>query len=242
MDRAEYDRHLKEIQRKLTILQQAYSRCGAKAIVALEGYDAAGKGGLLRRLGWSLDPRALRVYATAAPNGAERRQHWMKRFWTRVPENGEWAIFDRSWYGRVLVERVESLTPDESWQRAYEEINEFERVLTMEGTRVVKLLLDITPDTQLARFKARYKDPAKRWKLTIEDLRNRGRFKIYKEAYEDMLEKTDQPNAPWVRIDANHKRKARIEGLEAIYTHLARGIDLSMPATHPEIDAFFADH
>jgi len=241
MNSADYEDQLKAVQKKLTILQQAYARSGDKAVVVFEGYDAAGKGGLIRRMVWALDPRSLRVYSTAAPNAAEERQHWMKRFWTKVPERGEWAVFDRSWYGRVLVERVESLTPESDWTRAYDEINEFERALTMEGTRVIKLLLDISPETQLERFHSRFKNPAKRWKLTVDDLRNRGRFQMYREAYADMIEQTNHPSSPWVRIDANEKKRARINGLNAIYDRLSQDVDLSIPEANPEIAAFFGD-
>jgi len=236
-----YRQRLEAIQRKMTLLQQAYARSGGKAVIVFEGYDASGKGGIIRRLVWALDPRPLRVHSIAAPDDAERRQHWMKRFWKRVPDAGRWAVLDRSWYGRVLVERIEGLAADVEWRRAYDEINAFERTLTEEGTRLVKILLDITPETQLHRFQGRYEDPTKRWKLTVDDIRNRDRFEDYRIAFAQMVRLTDHPHAPWVRVDANHKRSARLAALEAIHDHLAVGVDLALPPLKPEIEAFFAD-
>ena len=194
-------------QRQLSLLQQAYARTGRKALIVLEGHDAAGKGGIIRRLGWALDPRGLNVHSTSAPNGLEAQQHWLKRFWRRVPDAGEWVVFDRSYYGRVLVERVEGFADPVDWKRAYNEINAFERTLSDEGVRIVKLLLEISLETQFERFRARYENPEKRWKLTEEDIRNRARYDDYTVAYDEMVKRTDERHAPWHRIDANDKRK-----------------------------------
>lgn len=239
MDKIEYEKQLKKLQGKLTLLQHAYSRSGRQAMIVLEGYDAAGKGGLIRRLVWALDPRPLRVHSIGAPSASEMTEHWLKRFWTKVPSQGRWAVFDRSWYGRVLVERIEELASKDEWSRAYEEINAFERTLSLDGVRIIKLLLEISPKAQLERFEDRYHDPKKRWKLTLEDLRNRDRFGDYHKAYKEMVERTHSDDAPWIRIDANDKREARLAGLNAILTHLSVGVNVSPPAALPEIAAFF---
>jgi polyphosphate kinase 2 (PPK2 family) len=238
----DYEHALKELQKQLSRLQQAYSRQGRRAIVALEGWDAAGKGGLIRRIGWVLDPRHLKVWSTLAPEGVERRQHWLQRFWQRVPLEGELAVFDRTWYGRVLVERVEGFASEDEWTRAYVEINEFERVLAAEGIRIIKLFLDISRKTQLERFVERFQDPDKRWKITEDDIRNRARWHDYERAYTDMLAKTSTEHAPWRRIDANHKHASRIACLEAITEALGRGVDVTPPDVPPVVRAFLEEH
>lgn len=235
------DRALKRLQDRLVMLQHAYVIHGHRGIVVLEGWDAAGKGGLIRRVGWCLDPRHLRVHSIGAPNQTEKRQHWMQRFWTRVPENGRVAIFDRSWYGRVLVERIEGFASETEWQRAYDEIRAFETTLLDEGIHIVKLLLDITPDVQLQRLQSRYDNPEKRWKLTEDDLRNRARWRDYEVAYGEMVEHTSLDRAPWQRIDANDKHTARIAAFEAIIRGLGDGVDVSEPVVPPLIRAFFGD-
>lgn len=239
MNREAYEEALAERQHRLVLLQRAYLMQGRSAVIVLEGYDAAGKGGLIRRIAWTLDPRALRVWSTVAPSAEERREHWMQRFWRRVPRCGELAVFDRSWYGRVLVERVEKLTAEDAWQRAYDEINRFEQMLTANDVRLVKLFLEITPETQFERFKDRYEDPAKRWKLTEDDLRNRAYWDDYVVAYRDMISRCSPPDAPWITIDANDKRSARIEAFDAILEVVGRGIDVEPPEVPPLIKAFF---
>ncbi|WP_372005922.1 AMP phosphotransferase [Tistrella mobilis] len=235
------DAALKRLQDQLVLLQHAYVIHGHRGIVVLEGWDAAGKGGLIRRIGWCLDPRHLRVHSIGAPSQGEKRQHWMQRFWTRVPESGRMAIFDRSWYGRVLVERIEGFATESEWTRAYDEIRAFETTLLDEGIRIVKLLLDITPETQLDRLQSRYDNPEKRWKLTEDDLRNRARWRDYEIAYGEMVERTSLPRAPWLRIDANDKDMARIAAFEAIIKGLGDGVDVSEPTVPPLIRAFFGD-
>ena len=241
MDRAAYEKKLAALQRELVLLQHAYSRQGKRGIVVLEGWDAAGKGGLIRRIAWALDPRSLKVWQTSAPNADERRQHWMQRFWTRLPLAGEIAIFDRSWYGRVMVERVEGFAQKAEWKRAFTEINDFEQSLAAEDYRIIKLFLDITPATQLERFRDRYNDPAKRWKLTEEDIRNRAKWADYEKAHEDMIERTSTHWAPWVRIDANDKNAARITGFEAIVKELGKNVDITPPDVPPVVHAFFME-
>jgi AMP-polyphosphate phosphotransferase len=239
MSHDKYEKELAELQRKLVLLQHAYARQGRRGMVVLEGWDAAGKGGLIRRISWALDPRTLKVWQTAAPNTLERQQHWMQRFWTKFPVSGELAIFDRSWYGRVLVERVEGFASKDEWRRAYTEINDLEQSLAHEGYRIVKLFLDISPATQLERFSDRYHDPAKRWKLTAEDIRNRAKWDEYDEANKEMLKETSTKWAPWVQIDANHKHEARIAGFEAIIAELGRDVDIEPPDVPDVVHAFF---
>lgn len=234
MSDGDYKRQLKTLQHRLVRLQQAYTRHGYSAVIVLEGWDAAGKGGLIRRIGWALDPRALDVWQIGAPTPRERGEHWLQRFWVRLPAQGTIAIFDRSWYGRVLVEGIEGLIDDEAWERAYREINDFEHGLAAEGIRIVKLFLDITPATQLRRFLKRYRDPAKRWKLTAEDIHNRSRWTQYERAYGDMAARCSTSWAPWVRIDANHKHRARVDAMREIVDALGDGVDMA-PAQPPSV-------
>src|SRR5579871_2677145 len=162
---ADYERRLATMQETLQLVQQAYLGNTHRAVIVLEGWDTAGKGGVVRRLGWALDPRSFKVHAIAAPDGREKELHYLQRFWERLPQHGQITAFDRSWYGRVLVERVEGYATPVEWHRAYDEINRFEHMLVDDGVRLVKLFLHITPDEQLRRFRARLTDPLKRWKL-----------------------------------------------------------------------------
>ena len=239
MKRTDYEKALADRQHRLVLLQRAYGRQGRTAIVVLEGWDAAGKGGVIRRIAWALDPRMLRVWSIGAPSAEERREHWLQRFWRRVPRSGEIAVFDRSWYGRVLVERVENLTPEADWRRAYDEINQFERTLVAEGTRLVKLFLDITPETQFQRFRDRYQDPAKRWKITEDDLRNRARWDDYVVAYRDMRAMCSPAEAPWVTLAGDDERRARIAAFDAVLEAVGEGVDVEPPAVPPLVKAFF---
>lgn len=222
-------------QLELERILMAYLLHGVRGVVALEGWDAAGKGGLIRRMTATTDPRGIKVWPVAAPDEHERKQHYLQRFWSRMPGNGAVAVFDRSWYGRVLVERVEGLTSPERWAQAYDEINAFEKTLTDDGVRVVKIFLHITPEEQLKRFEKRFSDPLKRWKLTYEDFRNRDNWAAYESAIEEMLERTSTPHAPWVVIPANDKDYARSTGLETIVDGLSRGVDLSDPPVSPKM-------
>lgn len=237
--RADYDKQLARHQHAMVLLQNAYVRQGCKGIVLLEGWDASGKGGIIRRIGWALDPRALRVWSIGPPTPQEHKEHWLQRFWRRVPPNGEIAVFDRSWYGRVLVERIEGFATQEEWRRAYREIDAFETALVDGGVRLVKLFLDITPETQLARFRDRYERKEKRWKLTEDDIRNRARWDQYQAAYDEMRQLCSPPHAPWVTIDANDKHKARLTALETILETLGDGIDTDPPDVSLLIKSFF---
>ena len=224
-----YEAELSALQDCMLRVQQAYYHEKRRAIVVFEGWDAAGKGGAIRRMTEALDPRGCKVWPIAAPRPDEQARHYLYRFWQRVPEPGTIAIFDRSWYGRVLVERVERLASDTEWKRAYDEINEFERMLADDGVRFVKLFLHITPEEQLERFEERLCNPAKRWKITEEDLRNRSRRPDYESAIEDMFDKTSTSQAPWHAVPANHKWYARVACLRITTDLLARGVNLEPP-------------
>jgi AMP-polyphosphate phosphotransferase len=239
MDKKAYKERLDDLQRRLTLLQHAYARDNLRGLIVFEGWDASGKGGIIRRLSWALDPRRFHVWSTVAPNETEKRQHWMQRFWIRLPQCGELAAFDRSWYGRVLVERVEGFATEDEWRRAYDEINRFEQSLAAEDFRIVKLFLDITPETQLKRFRKRYEKPSKRWKMTEDDLRNRARWDEYAAAYADMIRQCSTQSAPWHRIDANKKRPARLAALQTVLEVLGEGVDVRAPEVAPAVKAFF---
>jgi len=210
------DRLVKAHQEKLVRIQQALLFTGERAVVVFEGMDAAGKGGTIRRMAWAMDPRSLKVWPIAAPNEIERKEHYLQRFWTRLPEKTQIAVFDRSWYGRVLVERVEKLCKPREWKRAYHEINELEKMLADDGVAIVKLFMHISKKEQLRRFKEREKNPYKRWKITEEDWRNRRKWSRYEEAIDDMFRETHGKRAPWTVIAGEHKWFARIAVCRAV--------------------------
>jgi polyphosphate kinase 2 (PPK2 family) len=216
LDKADYKAHRRAWQLELVQLQQTAMRHGVRAMVALEGMDASGKGGAIRRLVQPLDPRGFRVYRVGPPAAEEHARHHLYRFWTKVPMPSEMAVFDRSWYGRVLVERVENLATASQWQRAFRELNDFERTLADSGVALVKCWLHIDADEQLRRFQARLADPLKAWKMSDDDWRNRANWDAYMAAAEDALAKTDTAPAPWTVIPANDKRYARIRVLQAV--------------------------
>ena len=222
-----YEKRLEEQQLLLRQIQQAYLATGDRGVIVFEGWDAGGKGGTIRRMSSVMDPRGFKVWPIAAPRNFHKERHFLYRFWERVPPVGAISVFDRSWYGRVLVERVERLTHEEDWRRGYREINEFERMLHDDGTRIVKIFLHITPEEQLHRFEKRLSDPLKRWKLTYEDFRNRERRPDYEKAIEEMVERTSTELAPWHVIPANDKKFARIEALSLITSVLSDGVDLT---------------
>jgi polyphosphate:AMP phosphotransferase len=216
LERDEYAKRLKKAQARLRELEfLCYSR-RLPAVVVFEGWDAAGKGGAIRRLTESLDPRGYAVVPIAAPTAAEKAHHYLWRFWNEIPKDGHWAIFDRSWYGRVLVERVEGFASEAEWRRAYQEINEFERALVSHGTVVVKFWLHISPEEQLARFRRREQSPLRRHKITAEDWRNRGKWPPYLAAVSDMLRQTSTTHAPWTVVEANDKLWARVKVVETV--------------------------
>jgi polyphosphate kinase 2 (PPK2 family) len=214
IDQEEYKERVKEYQLELLTLQRALIESKHNVIVVVEGPDAAGKGGAIRRFVEKLDPRAYRVYSIVKPTQEEYRHHYLWRFWNKLPSYGEIAIFDRSWYGRVLIERVEGFATGAEWKRGYREINEFERLLVDDGTLIVKLYLHISKEEQLERFKRREADPLKHWKITEEDWRNRRKWDEHNEAAQDMFEQTSTPFAPWTVVEANFKWYARLKVLK----------------------------
>jgi len=197
---------------------------GPPLAVVFEGWDASGKGGAIKRLVAPLDPRHVRVSQFAAPTPDEKRHHFLGRFWPALPGWGGMTVFDRSWYGRVLVERVEGFAGEEQWRRGYDEINAFEQTLANEGMIIVKFWLHTSPEEQLKRFEARAADPLKSWKLTDEDWRNREKRPQYEAAVEEMLEHTDQPHAPWQVVPANSKRFARVEVMRLVNEEIEAGM------------------
>jgi AMP-polyphosphate phosphotransferase len=215
VDQEEYRTKIKEYQLRLLNLQRALMETRHNLIVVVEGPDAGGKGGAIKRLVEKLDPRTFRVYSVVKPTQEEYQHHYLCRFWNKLPPYGQIAIFDRSWYGRVLVERVEGFATSIEWKRAYREINEFERLLAEDGSLIVKAYLHITKDEQLARFKSREADPLKHWKITEEDWRNRRKWGEHNEAAEAMFEQTWTHYAPWTVVEANYKWYARLKFLRA---------------------------
>ena len=198
---------------------------GPPVCVAFEGWDASGKGGAIKRLVSPLDPRHVRVVQFAAPSPDEKRHHFLWRFWPSLPGWGGMAVFDRTWYGRVLVERVEGFAAEDEWKRAYDEINDFESGLAQEGTILVKFWLHISSEEQLKRFEKREKDPLKSWKLTDEDWRNREKRGAYEEAVEEMVARTSiEPHAPWHLIAGDSKRYARVAVIETVITEIESGM------------------
>ncbi len=232
---ATYERRLKDMQKALQAIQQAYLGTRECAVIVLEGWDTAGKGGLVRRLGWTLDPRSFKVHPIGVPTAQERVQHYLQRFWKKLPGHGQIVVFDRSWYGRVLVERVEELATSQEWHRAYGEINEFENILATDGIRIIKIFLHITPQEQRKRFKERLTNPLKRWKLSYEDFRNRNHWKQYETAIEDMMEKTSTETAPWYLIPANDKLYGRLAAFTIMLDRMGAGVDLAPKPLSPRV-------
>ena len=197
---------------------------GPPLCVLFEGWDASGKGGAIKRLVANLDPRHVRVVQFSAPTHDEKRHHFLWRFFPVLPGRGGMAVLDRSWYGRVLVERVEGFATHEEWSRAYDEINGFERSLTDDGMILVKFWMHISSEEQLKRFRKREKDPLKTWKLTDEDWHNREQRDRYVDAVEDMLARTDQPHSPWHLVEADSKRYARLKVVETVIDRIEAGM------------------
>lgn len=211
-----YRKELNRLQRRLHKLSLKARDRGMSTVLAFEGWDAAGKGGAIRRITQGLEAGDYRVIPTAAPTEEERRYHYLWRFWRDLPRAGQTVIYDRTWYGRVLVERIEGFAGDAEWQRAYDEINDFEEQLVERGTFVAKFWLHISPEEQLARFQAREQTPEKQHKITEEDYRNREKWDDYAEAVDQMVLRTSSPEAPWHIIGANDKLTARLDVLTRV--------------------------
>jgi polyphosphate:AMP phosphotransferase len=222
----EYRESKKLYQQKLATLQYELFKKKRPLIVVFEGWDAAGKGGDIYRLVENLNPRLYRVVPVGSPNEVEKAHHYLWRFCEAIPKAGHITIFDRSWYGRVLVERVEGFCSEEEWKRAYREINEFEEILAQAGAIILKFWLQIDTDTQLERFNSRQSDPEKKWKITAEDWRNRSRWEDYKSAADEMLQKTSTTNAKWIVVESNDKRYSRIKVLKTVAEALEKELKI----------------
>lgn len=221
----EYDKRLDELQDELRQLHYKLYRKKIPVIIAYEGWDAAGKGGNIKRITGALDPRGFEVLPIASPEPHEKARHFLWRFWTRLPKTGHIAIFDRTWYGRVMVERIEGFCSENDWQRAYNEINEFEKELTDWGAVVIKFWVQIDKRTQLKRFKERQATPEKQWKITDEDWRNREKWNQYEGAIDEMIQKTSTEFAPWYILESVDKKYARIKALEIVIDRIKKACD-----------------
>ncbi len=225
LEKKEYSSQVAKLQARLGRLSRLATRRGIATVVVLEGPDAAGKGGAIRRLCGKLDAAHYHVHPTSAPSPEEKSRHYLWRFWTKTPEPGHVAIFDRSWYGRVVVERVEGFAPEQAWARAYAELNDFEARLAEAGAVVLKLWINLSKEEQLRRFHAREESPHKRHKMTPEDYRNRKKWDDNLRAAEDMIARTDTPHAPWIVVSGDDKRHARVAVLKAVCRALADRVD-----------------
>lgn len=224
LKRKKYRRKLNRYQTQLRALGYQVYQQQRPVVMVFEGWDAGGKGGAIKRLTERLDPRGYVVHPIAAPKGEDAEKHYLYRFWRRLPPKGQIAIFDRSWYGRVMVERIEGFCTTEEWRRAYREIKDFERQLAGFGTIIFKFWMQISKDEQLRRFEAREDIPYKAWKLTDEDWRNREKWDLYEEAVEDMLIKTTTVRAPWTIVAGNDKRYARVQVLKTVVDRLSEAL------------------
>lgn len=220
-----YKKQLAAAQLRLSRLARAAREKNISSMLVLEGWDAAGKGGVIRRIVPALDARSYRIIPIAAPTDEERAHHYLWRFWRHIPRAGYVTVYDRSWYGRVLVERIEGFCSRDEWMRAYAEINDFEEQLTEHGIVLMKYWVHIDQDEQLSRFKEREKIPWKKYKITEEDYRNREKWEQYEYAVNDMVERTSTEFAPWTLIEGNDKRYARVKALEVFCDRLERALD-----------------
>ncbi len=230
-----YKHDLAALQKRLEHLQVAHIVNNRPAIVMFEGWDAAGKGGIIQRLSAEWDPRHYRVWPISAPSTDEKAHHFLWRFWNRLPADGNIAVFDRSWYGRVLVERVEQFATEAEWRRGYDAINAFEAALVDNGTTLIKLFVHITQDEQDRRLKARLTDPWKHWKTGLDDYHNRSRRGAYLEAMNEMFARTDTAETPWTVIDGNDKKAARIAALTLIAERLEASVSMVPPPLDPAV-------
>lgn len=221
----EYRAELDKLQKRLGELHNRAYRKKVPVVILYEGWDAAGKGGNIKRITGALDPRGFEVQPIASPEPHEKARHYLWRFWTRLPKTGHITIFDRTWYGRVMVERLEGFCSENDWRRAYNEMNEFEKELDDWGAVIIKFWVQIDKDTQLARFQERERIPEKRWKITDEDWRNREKWDAYEGAVDEMLQKTSTTYAPWHILESVDKKYARIKALKIVIEALEKALD-----------------
>lgn len=209
----EFKSEVKKLELELEILkcQLKLRDKNKKAVICLEGWDAAGKGGAIKRLTGPMDPRSYKVYQTSAPNEVEKAKHYLWRFWVNLPSAGEMVIFDRTWYGRVLVERIEGFCTEDEWKRAYDEINQFEKTISQDNTKIIKFFVHISKEEQEKRFKEREENPLKKYKIGKDDYRNRKRWDDYVKAYDDMFQRTNNSFAQWHIVEGNDKDYARLK-------------------------------
>lgn len=233
----DYEDDLAALQKRLAHIQVAHIVHRQRAVVLFEGWDAAGKGGIIQRMTAKWDPRDYEVWPIKAPTEEERDHHFLWRFWQRLPASGDIGVFDRSWYGRVLVERVEGFATEAEWRRGYDEINEFEAQQVDSGTTIVKLFVHTTQKEQDKRLADRLEHPWKRWKTGADDYRNRDKRSSYLDAMHEMFKRTDTRWAPWTVIDGNHKKAARIAALTAVAERLEAHVDMTPPVLDPEVAA-----
>ncbi len=222
MEEKAYEKRLDELQKKLRLLHGKLYAKRIPVVLAFEGWDAGGKGGAIKRLTNALDPRGYTVNPTSSPNDIERAHHYLWRFWTKMPKDGHIAIFDRTWYGRVMVERIEGFCTTQDWQRAYKEINQMEQQLVNHGAVVLKFWLHIDKEEQARRFQDRQDNPEKSWKITDEDWRNREKWDLYEKAVDEMLVRTSTADEPWIIVEGNDKLYARIKVLETVVNALEK--------------------
>jgi polyphosphate kinase 2 (PPK2 family) len=234
LTKGEYKRELIRYQLQLRELAYQLYENKRTLVIVYEGWDAGGKGGNIKRVTERLDPRGYEVFSIAAPKGDDATHHYLWRFWRRLkpPDEKQILIFDRSWYGRVMVERIEGFCTEAEWRRAYREINEFERQLVDAGGIVVKFWIHISSEEQLRRFESRRNTPYKEWKLTDEDWRNRQKWDAYEQAVEDMLLRTSTITAPWTIVEGNDKRYARIKALRTLVETLSGELDYEPTDPH----------
>ena len=234
-DEVSYQQKLRKLQLAMLELEEIYRVERRRGIIALEGWDASGKSGAIQRLIEKLDPRWVQVWPIGRPSPEEQGRHYLWRFWQRLPPPGQIAIFDRTWYGRVLVERVEGLARPKEWRRAYDEINAFEKMLVDDGVRLVKLFLHTSEAEQLRRFRERIETPTKHWKISPDDIRNWARRRDYLAALDDMFARTSTADVPWHVVPAEYKWFARVAVAKTVVKALGKGITIGPPPLAPEV-------
>jgi AMP-polyphosphate phosphotransferase len=231
--KGDFDKAVEALQKRLAELQALHIVHGCRTLIVVEGWDAAGKGGAIKRMTAYWDPRYFDVFPINAPTQEEKERHFLWRFWQKLPRKRSISVLDRSYYGRVLVERVEGYCSEAEWKRAFDEINEFEAQQKDNGTRVIKIFLHVTQEKQDKVLKERWETPSKQWKLTTDDFRNREKRADYLVAMEQMFDQTDTRWSPWKVIDGNDQKAARIQFLEHVIEQMA----VHVPAEFPELDA-----
>ncbi len=225
MDKDEYRKELEKLQSRLAVLHNKMYKKRVPVILAFEGWDAGGKGGAIKRITEAIDPRGYEVVPTCAPNDIEKAHHYLWRFWEKIPKAGHLTVFDRTWYGRVMVERIEGFCSGKEWKRAYSEINHMEEHIARDGYVILKFWMQIDKDEQERRFKERQDDPDKQWKITDEDWRNRSKWDQYEQAVDEMIVKTSTQYAPWIIVSGNNKYYARIQVLRSVVEAIEKKMD-----------------